>query len=454
MASKDKILNTLAQQSGPITLTNLGKILGEPPGNFYTQLARFAKGEDALVRKTEDQKSWEITDKGREYLENLNNEQEAEDAKPPAEILRNSEDPTAVMTEYQKFYQLGLQAGVNNKPLLKATVDHVWAFDYHDLEAVHAALLQANIQPDIAQRWVAFWGSYIKKAITPTLEENMHSAKTGLDGIVTQGKGLRADLTHMLDTETDIPIYVGEGLGTMTYKDAIELAKIRAAGKARASSQQVPQGDAVDTALRIVEIINAKKEEGAVQPGKNYMVKVGADGQATLEEMDQGKPMIVQAGPTAPPLDPMASLSSQAQGLKGLIELLSSLGLVRLPGQDNGGGGQPVKYVMVNPDGSRRELAPGEPIIIQAPAPQVIKDVTPSNILLPGKDGQPGMTLDIRQLDAYFKIQDWQDKRRREEESHNNHQELIKTVKEMAPEAIKGFQDWASSQHGTKQEAA
>ena len=43
MATKEKVLGTLAAQSGPVTLKQLAQFLGEPQGNFYTQLTRYAK---------------------------------------------------------------------------------------------------------------------------------------------------------------------------------------------------------------------------------------------------------------------------------------------------------------------------------------------------------------------------------------------------------------------------
>jgi hypothetical protein len=86
MATKEKVLNTLAAQSGPVTLKQLAQFLGEPQGNFYTQLSRYAKVDPPLV-ELNDEKKWLITEAGRQEME----KEEDEAERPPAEVLRKSE---------------------------------------------------------------------------------------------------------------------------------------------------------------------------------------------------------------------------------------------------------------------------------------------------------------------------------------------------------------------------
>lgn len=439
MATKDKILGVLAAQGEPVTLKELSEILGEPQGNFFTQLDRMAKGEDPLVKKDENKK-WLITDSGRKSLEDTADE----DIRPPAEVLREAKDPTAVITEYGKFMQLGRQSGWVNPGLLKATCDHVWAQDFHDLKIVHAALIQAGVSPDVANRWTAFWGSYLKLAITPDLEEIMTGARKSKDGEVTEGKSLRDKLTHSINVDTGLPLYMGAGNGDYTYEDAKELASQFLASRSRGAAASggggtsTGQGNAFEQAVKIVEMIEAKKAEsgGSVTP-KNYAVKFNADGTAEVEEMDPTKPMVIQTKPAIPIGSGLDGINGQVTQLTELIKALANLGLVKLPGVDNGG--SQIKYIYVDAEGNKRETLPGEPIVINRPAPAVAAPT--SMVTIPTSDGKE-MAISLAALETFFKVEDWKDKRRRDEESHQSHQELIKGIKDAVPDVIKGAQDF------------
>jgi hypothetical protein len=442
VATKDKILNTLAAQGGPITLKRLSEILGEAQGNFFTQLDRMSKSDPPLVTKDEDKK-WVITEDGRQSLQ----QSQDEDERPPDEVLRNSEEPSAVISEYQKFMQLGRQSGISNAPLLKAVCDHVWAGDFHDLKAVHAALIQANISPDLANRWVAFWGSYLKQTITPELEQMMAGAKVQKDGNVTEGKSLRDKLTHIINPDTGLPMYVGAGNGDYTYEDAKELASQFLASRARgnnAAGGTAHPSDSIDQAIRISELIT--KNENATPPQKKYLAKVNADGTATVEEYDQDKPLIVQTGPAAAVAPTgTAGLTGQVDQITALVNALISLGIVVKPGQNNNGA-PPQKIIYLDKDGKPMEVNPGQPIIIyrDQPAPAAPNPMSSMPVTITGADGKP-ITVAYDQLHQFFAIEEWKDKRRREEDKHAGQMELVSTFKDLAKKGTAALQDLAAS---------
>ncbi|MDD4967308.1 hypothetical protein [Halothiobacillus sp.] len=440
MATKEKVLSVLNAQGGAISLKQLSSIIGEPQGNFFTQLQRMQKANPPLVLQ-DDSKNWEITEVGRQSLQQAQDE----DERPPDEVLRASDEPVAVISEYQKFMQLGRQSGISNQPLLKATCDHVWAGDFHDLEWVHAALIQANISPDLANRWVAFWGSYLKKAIPPELEEKMTGSRVGRDGQVTEGKTFRSKMTHIIDQTTGLPLWVGEGQGDYTYDDAKDLSRQFLASRSRSvvAANSGPQPDSIDQALKIMEFVKAQKAEegGGATPPRSYLIKMNPDGTSSVEEVDPGKPTVVQVGAAATPAQGSAGLTSQVDQIMALVNALVSLGVVVKPGQNPAL--PPQKVIYLDKDGKPIEAPPGQPIVIYRDSPA--QTPAPAGIALPGANGEPGPVLNIAQLDAYFKIEDWRDRRRREEEAHQSRQDLIKSVSKAVPDVLKGAQDYLSS---------
>jgi hypothetical protein len=446
MPTKEKILGTLGAQSGPVTLKHLSTVLGEPQGNFFTQLDRMRKADPPLVNKDEDS-AWEITEDGRKWLD----QNEEDNDRPPAETLRAAENPMAVMSEYDKFKQLGRQSGVTNKELLTATCQHVWAQEYHNLETVHAALIQAGIAPDIANRWTAFWGSFLKQTITPELEEKMSGSKVEKGGVITEGKSLRDKLTHIVDATTGLALWVGAGYGDYTYDDAQRASSQFLAAKARGAASgtvQQGQGDAFDQALKIVELINAKKEEGAVQPNKNYVVKTDAEGNVSMEEVDHDKPTIVQAAaPLAKPQG-MTGVSSQATELVALVNALAELGLVKRPGPDNVIPQQQKSYIYVDAEGKAQEIQPGQPIIIRerAPSTAIVPSLSNSfgSVTIEQPDGTKQVVNNEQQLNLVIKLEDYKDRRRREEDSHQNRIAITNTFKDLLGKASKAAERMAS----------
>ncbi|MDD5700632.1 MAG: hypothetical protein PHU23_01165 [Dehalococcoidales bacterium] len=446
MATKEKVLGVLAAQPSPTTIQQLAKVIGEAPGNFHTQLTRMAKTKPPLVIQDEDKK-WSITEEGIKYLEAEEDDSET----PPQEVLKEAEQPTTVISDYQKFMQLGRQSGIVNKELLKATCDHVWrGGDYTDLEWVHAALSQANIQPDVANRWTAYWSSHLKVSLTPKIREIMDSTRSDGRGGSIEGKPMDMRLTHVINPDNGLPLYVGEGAGDYTYKDALEISKQFLASRGRgasigANSSNQTSSDPYEVAMKLVQMINdAKSEAGVPPPAKNYIVKIDADGNASVDERDPSKPMIVQTKPLGSVEKPPAGalgLTNQVNEITALVQALASLGIVKLPGSDSGNL-QQVKYVYLDNDGKPIESQPGQPIVIYKERP--ISPSSNASLTLQGQDGKD-VTFRLDQLDTLIRIEDWKNKTRREEESHQNHQDLIKDIRKALPDVIKGAGDYFSS---------
>jgi hypothetical protein len=97
----------------------------------------------------------------------------------------------------------------------------------------------------------------------------------------------------------------------------------------------------------------------------------------------------------------------------------------------------------VDAEGNRREVAPGEPIIIKQPAPAA-SQVNQGSFSFKGDNGED-IVMPVNQLETFFRLEDWKEKRKREQESHESHQDLIKEIKKAIPDVLKGAQDYIST---------
>ncbi|GAH63488.1 unnamed protein product, partial [marine sediment metagenome] len=170
----------------------------------------------------------------------------------------------------------------------------------------------------------------LKKGVPAELETVLAGEKKEVAAGVGAGQKAEEGRSYVLD-EIDKPIYVGEGLGDLTYKDAVDLAKVRSGRMARPVSGAQSAGPT--SAEEIIKIVNAVREWSGGQEGqKSYVVTPGEKG-AVVQEVEPGKPLVVPS-PTA---------------------------------------SHPVTYVVDG--GEVRELKPGEPLVIkkEVAAPPVQK---------------------------------------------------------------------------------
>jgi hypothetical protein len=65
-------------------------------------------------------------------------------------------------------------------------------------------------------------------------------------------------------------------------------------------------------------------------------------------------------------------------------------------------------------------------------------------VTITGTDGKP-VTVGYDQLQQFFAIEEWKDRRRREEDKHAGHMELVTTFKDLAKKGAAALQDMATS---------
>ena len=203
MATKAEMLQALAAESGPITISSLAEKIGAQATQITAQVTRMVKAGE--IEKNQDGEI-SISEKARE------------------EVTASSEVDVGA-TDFDHFMSLGKKIGVTGN-LIDVTANHVWAGgDFRDLTWVWSALGEMGIRQDLKGRWWNAWRSFLKQGIPPELkdeitigteasarEEGSPVKKTGRDYIIID----------------DEPLRVGDGLGDYTMQDAKDILSIRA----------------------------------------------------------------------------------------------------------------------------------------------------------------------------------------------------------------------------------
>ena len=447
MATKEQIFGILSGASGPMSRVELEEKVGEKYSSFQSQLDRWVK-QGGLQNTGEHH--YVLTDEGREELLKRTEFKEIlgtepafiETPKQPAKQPATEELKTAVeqsqpakpdeepglagggesqeslaTTEYQQFLKLGKVTGVNPLALIKQTADYVWeGGDFRDMMWVAQAMKDMDIRQDLRGRWWNSWRVKMHKAIPAELPSEFFSSESRKSEEKTEaekkaGTGKR---DYILNAD-DYPTYVGEGLGDLDYKDALDLSKIRTT---RGKSDGRPATTASSMAEDVAKIFASFKEVmGDRVAGKSFVVKPGDNGYQ-VEELDPSKPLIIP--------QPQAAKPGQSfyVGDDGVVkELVAGQPLVIVKEAPKPAAAGGTHYLIDNKSGEVKEVGPGQPVIIIRENAQ--SQSTP--IQVKDKDGNP-MVLD---LGTFIKLEEHRDKQRREEESHETKMEIAKSFKDM-----------------------
>ena len=415
MASKEQIFGILAGASAPMSRAQLEEKVGESYRRFQTQLDRWVK--QALIEDTGDHQ-YVLTDKGREEslqeeIDNIPGEeppaaQEEIDnipgEKPPAAPGGKSEETqaTAGTTEYQQFLRLGKYVGVIPMSLIKVTTDHVWnGGDYQNLKWVAQALQDMGIQRDLANRWLHAWGSHLKQPLPaelPTYFTGTEAKKGEVDLERKKGIGNRA---FIIDT-TDLPLYVGDGMGNLDYQDAVDLAKLRAAGRAvRPDSHREGPGEILAT--KAVEKVIGDMNRETTPPGDDTE-KVIAQFKAIKELLGDGK-------------------SESGNDIEKVITVIKTIREIFPENKPQTPPAQPsLQYLIDKQTGQMQQIQPGQPIIIQT---------APQNPYIPiqmDKDGNPVVPPNF---ETWLRLEDFKGEQQRKKESQDIKIDIAKGLKEV-----------------------
>lgn len=222
MATKTEILEALAAESGPITVSALAEKMAVETSQLTTQISRLLKSGQVVKNEVGEVL---LAEKGHD------------------ELTASSEVEVGA-TDFDYFKSLGKKIGVVGD-IIDVTTNHVWAGgDYRDLTWVWRALGEMAIRQDLKGRWWNAWRSFLKQGVPPELRDEV-------SGITDLGKdegppGKKTGRDYII--VDDEPVRVGEGLGDYGLQDAKDLLAIRALrDRARGSSTTERRPDVAHT---------------------------------------------------------------------------------------------------------------------------------------------------------------------------------------------------------------
>jgi len=323
-------------------------------------------------------------------------------------------------TEYQQLIKRGKQTGVTPLALIVQTAEHIWnGGDYNDLEWVLKAMQEMSIRRDMALRWWHSWRSYLKQPIPANVSSFVTQAEGDRTGGKESPKSIKRD--YILG-EDDSPIFVGENCGDLNYEDAVSLARARAVGKAKGSSNDSKQQSVGSFADEVAKTWNAFQQmSGEKTQGKAYLMRPGEDGKYQMEEVDPNRPTIIN--PPNADIKPPPQLLIDSEGEVKEIPFGQPI-VIKQPTPVN-----TPQYLIDRATGKVESVTPGQPIVIIQERPQPQNAMTP--IQLTDKDGNP-MVID---LSTFIKLEEHRNKQRRDDESHEAKMEITKGFKDILTKA-------------------
>ncbi len=447
MATKAVLLQTLLAETSPIRAKELSEKLGEAIGNFQHTMDKLVKV--GIVSKNEG-KEYFIDDAKREAAQNALQEAEGGDlspdeGEPPGQPPEPNQPPKAPelseekagTTEFQIFRKYGLQVGGIQQATATMITEHI--FDggaWDDMAWVWKGLTEMGIRSDLAKRWFNRWRSHLNVGIPPELADVMHEYRTGEDGADSKEpkKRGKARLTHIIN-EDNLPVYMGDGQGDMTEEDAVSLAKMRTARSTKAAAGPSNGDSSLEQLSGILKLFREILVTDGSGRGKTFIVKTGESGLPELEEHAPGEPVLVTppSGPT-----PSSTIYVNEAGEQTEVPAGKALIIIKEKAPAVGQGNNVVTRLVDKQTGQVTEVPAGQSIVIlQSPPPQAPQagSTDPLNqpVQLLGEDGKP-MTMNFKLLQG---MTDWQDKRKRDQETHELKVDLFKGIKGFVTSATK-----------------
>lgn len=421
MATKDAVLQALSGETVPLTMSQIATKMGIKPNEINTILNRLT--EKSLVSKDESN-CYIITPEGERELN-------------PTTLESENLTPQKIFEGYGKT--IGIIA--TQLPLISAYV-----FDggdaMKDLGWVKKGLGDMGVPPDKANIWWNKWRVYLKLPVPADIVED--NPQSSLEAARKQlQKESDKKETVMIDwdinPQDDLPMRVGEELGRMTHGEAVQMSILRLQAKARAAAAPAPAVapvTPVDPIAQLNTILTMVKDHfiQGTSGAKPMVILPQDDGSLSMQEFDPSKPMLIGGRNQAPP--PVAPITWVVGPDGSARQLQPGEPLVIQPHQAAPNSQPAAKtYVVHDSDGSMEEVIPGKPIILRtapAPAAPPVAAGGPMMINAQSPDGKP-FTIDI---DSYFRLEDHRDETRRKDESHKAKMDLVAGLKDIVQKGV------------------
>lgn len=435
MAKQRDVLEALASKEESVKASDLSDEIRASEGTIRTWLGRLK--EKGYVDGS-GKEGWFITDEGKDALDR------------EKDIPVSLEDVGADTVSKLKYY--GQVAGVTGDKILGA-IELIMSHDPEDLVWCWEALKQMDVPMDKRRVWISLWSNYLDQPIPPRYKEEIRGAKEE-DGEKEAERGeagpRKSSRDYMIVDDT--PVFVGEGLGEFSMKDAKDIIAIKAI-RSRPQSQPATspsgqQGLTIDNVKTIIDMVQAGQGDKGGQ--KSYIVRQGEEG-VEVEEIEGGKPLVVGGGGSTPPKTLFVNQEGQLEEIQPGNPIMISRpeppksyfvnpkGEVQelRPGEPivvKQATQEPSKTFYIKPDGTYEEVAPGQPIIINQPA----KGGDSIPVELDDSEGKPMGSVKL-QLPDYIKYQKEFTGIRRDEEKHQQLLGIFGEIRKSIPIVAKNI---------------
>ena len=430
MANQNEVLQALLSEEKVVSTDDLAEKLNTTKDTIRAQCSRL-KGKGYVDGSTKE--GWAITTEGREVLERQE------------KIPTTPEDVGADTKSKLDYY--GKLAGVP-PDLVLATSEIMLTGDPEDLEHAWEAMTQMDVPIGNRRRWFNLWRNYLKQGIPPQLKEKVSGALETEEGEEESTEVSRKDKGRDYIIADDVPVFVGEGQGDFSLKDAKDILGMRALrARVAGSTGSPPQGVSMQDILAIIDKINEGR--GAGSPSKSYVVTQGEEG-AEIQEVEAGKPLILnQVGGTKPGTTYLVDNEGQLKEMQPGEPIVIRQQAPPVP--------QAKTYVVrQTPEGIiTEEYDPSHPIILNNPSPG--DGMLPGGLPFPvfGGDGKPVYDAEGRpvyaDIEPTMKWLKFQNEQRREDERHGSLMGIGKTVRENLGDGIMALKRAAEEAAGSSE---
>lgn len=362
MATQGDVLRALAEEEDAVKALDLVPKVRAGENTIRTWLNRLSKKGYVDGGGKE---GWFITDEGRQAL----------DVEKNVSVTR---EDVGADTE-SKLKHFAHLAGVSVEKA-QGAIELILSRDPEDVDWCWEAMKQMDVPIDKRRVWHNQWRGYLHQPIPAGLKEEILGTKEGdKKGEEKEEKGGDAESRKsgrdymIVDDE---PVFVGEGLGEFSLKDAKEILTIKAIKAAKGRPQTTDNtgqpGITIDDITKIIGLVR-----GGQGDKKSYIVRPGEEGME-VEEIEDGKPLVFGGGGSTPSKTLFINQEGQLEEIQPGNPIMISRA-------------DPAKSYFVNPQGEVQELRPGEPIVVrkETEKPSTTYVVKPDGTLEQVAPGQP-----------------------------------------------------------------
>jgi len=424
MANQTEVLEFLSKKEGAGNPTEIAKELQSAEATIVTYLSRLKK--KGLVDG--GGRDWYITDPGKEALERQK------------KVVITKEDVGE--DELDRFIYFGQLSAVDPDKITACVELFQNCASMRSMDEMERVLAEMNVPQTQRTQWKNLYRGFLRNTTPPEEREKLYPLPRLVEERVTVEGERRGEELNYIVEGNDV-LKVGEGLGMFTFKEALQVVS----AKRGTYPQAGQQGQPLD-ADGIIKIVSAVKEWTGDKgtPPKSYVVTQG-EGGAVVQEMEQGKPVVLNAPVSNPPA---ATYFVDGEGNVRQAQPGEPIVITQKPQAAPPSKAFIVRQTAEGMVAEEHDLS--KPLIINAPAGQ--SSGFPGMVPFPvfSTDGKPVYDSEGKpvyaDIEPMMKMMGFQSEQKRADERHSMLMGLGQTVRENFGDGIQALKDAVSEVKG------